>query len=348
VNIIFVDSGASGFHSRYAFDIYSTLKKEYIYTVKQISPKELNYEIINAFKPVILLVVHGSRTPLELVAYARRRGAVTVLWIVEDPYEIDIHRGKMVNSYDFVFTNEKQAVKEYSHPNVFYLPWCCNPGVHKRMTVPGCYESDVCFIGMGFANRIGILNEIAPVLKKYKVKLIGDWRHWGAELHSDLQKFTIPVVDDFREAIKYYNGAKINLNIHRDPENPPSGNSRGICAISPNDRAFALAGCGVFQLVDNTRPDLWEYFNEGTEIVSFTHSEDLTGKIEEYLAKPEQRMAIGQAAQKKAYLHHTFKNRLNQIFRTIWMPGLNFGPPNRAKLVLSPCSRRIYPPVSPG
>lgn len=320
MKILFVNSGAAGFHSRYAFDIYNTLTKDYRYNVKQIAPKELSYSVICTFRPQVLLVVHGTRTPLDLVRFARTQGVITVLWIVEDPYEIDFHRGSMVKAYNYVFTNEKQAVKEYDHPFVTYLPWCCNPRVHKRIKVPECYESDVCFIGMGFANRINILNQIAPVLNKYNVKLIGDWNRWGAKLHPDLEKFTLPVVDDFLEVQRYYNGAKINLNLHRDPENPPAGNSRGVTATSPNDRTFALAGCGVFQLVDNTRPDLWDCFSEGEEIVSFANPEDLARKIEEYLSNPEKREQLGKAAQKKAYLYHTFSNRLDQIFRTIRLP----------------------------
>ena len=317
MRILFVDSGAGGFHSRYAYDIYNTLINSYGSSIKDISPQDLSYQVINFYKPDVLLVVHGSRTPLNLIRYAKSHGSITVLWIVEDPYEIDYHRGAMVNTYDCVFTNERLALKEYSHPRAFYLPWCCNPRIHRRIMVSNHYLSDICFVGMGFVNRVNTLNAIVPTLKKYNVKLIGDWNRWGAELHPDLQRFTIPVVNNFLEVQKYYNGAKINLNIHRDPVNPPAGNSKGIKASSPNDRAFALAGCGVFQLVDNTRPDLWECFEEGKEIVSFSDPADLAAKIEEFIPKQEKREAIGRAAQNKAYQLHTFKHRLDKIFQII-------------------------------
>jgi spore maturation protein CgeB len=292
LKILFVDSGASGFHSRYAFDIYNTIINDNGYNTKQISPQNLNRSIINNFKPNILLVVHGTRTSLDLIHYAKTQGAITVLWIVEDPYEIDYHRGAMVSAYNFVFSNEKQAIREYNHPRAFYLPWCCNPKVHRKIMVSSNYLSDICFVGMGFANRISTLNAITPVLQKYNTKLIGDWSGWGADLNPELRKFTIPVIDNFQEVQKYYNGAKINLNLHRDPVNPPAGNSKGVGASSPNDRTFALAGCGAFQLVDNTRPDLWECFVEGQEMVGFTKSDDLAGKIEEYLPDQERRDAI--------------------------------------------------------
>jgi spore maturation protein CgeB len=294
LKILFVDSGAGGFHSRYAFDIHNTLINDFRYVTKQVAPYNLSHQLIGEFRPDVLMVIHGTRTTLEFVRYAKAHGATTVLWLVEDPYEIDFHRGSMVGAYDYIFTNERQAVKEYNHPRVFYLPWCCNPRVHKRIAVTGNYSSDICFVGMGFANRIRTLNAVAPILKKYKVVLIGQWNRWGEELHPDLRGFIHPVIDNFMEVQKYYNGAKINLNLHRDPVDPPSGNSMGVGATSPNDRAFSLAGCGVF-----SDPD------------------DLGRKIREYLPKQEIREAVGKAAQIKAYLQHTFRHRLSEIFQLI-------------------------------
>jgi spore maturation protein CgeB len=316
LRVLFVDSGALGFHVRYAYDIYTSLRHDFHCVVRQVHPQNLLHETIREYRPDLMLVVHGSRTPVQLIRYAKTLGVTTVLWLVEDPYEIDYHRGSMVNAFDFVFTNERQAVYEYSHPRVTYLSWCCNPRVHKKMNVPNSYHSDLCFVGMGFPNRVQVLNSIASTLKDLNVKLIGEWNRWE-KLHPDLRGFILPVVNDFKEVLKYYNGAKINLNIHRDPFNPPSGNSMGVAATSPNDRAFAIAGCGGFQLVDRFRPDLWDCFEDEKEIVSFSDPDDLARKIEFYLADPELRDQIGNNAQNRAYLDHTYKHRLGEIFQQI-------------------------------
>ncbi|HBT17680.1 MAG TPA: hypothetical protein DEB05_12095 [Firmicutes bacterium] len=312
MRVLFVDSGAMGFHYRYAYDIFITLRK-LGYKVRQISPQRLSSRIIKEFQPDVLLVAHGNRTAPEQVRYARALGVKTVLWLVEDPYEIDLHRGEMVEAYDLVFTNERQAVAEYKRAQVFYLPWCCNPEVHRQLSVGEEYQSDLCFVGMGFPNRLKVINSLAPLLKRLKVKLIGEWNRWG-KLDPVLQQFVLPVVNDFYEVQKYFNGAKINLNIHRDPVNPPSGNSKGVGATSPNDRAFALAGCGAFQIADRTRPDLFECFQTDKEIVFFSNADDLAWKIECFLSKPELLKKIGKAAQKRAYLYHTFQHRLKEVF----------------------------------
>lgn len=313
MKVLFVNSGIPGFPARYAYDIHTCLRQDFHCLVRQTSPQNLSKRLIREFNPDLLLVVHGTYTKPELVRYAGERGVSTVLWLVEDPYEIDYHRGKMVEAYQYIFTTEQRAVREYDHPRVYYLPWCCNPRVHQRVTAPPAYWSDLLFVGMGFPNRLRIINYLAPLLKKMKVVLIGDWESWG-RLHPDLRGKVRPVTGDFWEIRKYYNGARINLNIHRDPVDPPSGNSRGVGAESPNDRTFALAGCAAFQLVDRTRAGLWDCFTDGVEMAGFTDPDDLAEKIQEYLAKPVKRTMIGEAAQQRAYRQHTYRHRLGEIF----------------------------------
>jgi spore maturation protein CgeB len=317
LKILFVDPGFPSYAMRYAYDIFHTLTVDFNYEVQQVSPFQLTPKGIDDFRPDVLLVVHGTNTSLETVRYARRHRISTVLWLVEDPYEIDTHRGQMVAAYDYVFTNETIALKEYAGAQVFHLPWCCNPQVHQRMAVPVNYQSDVCFVGMGFRNRVRILNAIVPFLRQLKVTLIGDWASWGEALHPELKKMVIPVINDFFEVVRHFNGAKINLNIHRDPVDPQGGNRRGVPAVSPNDRTFILAGCGCFQMVDQTRPEVFNCFSKGQEIEAFSDPDDLARQIKYYLDHPESREKIGLQAQKRAYAEHTYQQRLESMFRII-------------------------------
>ena len=322
MRILFVDSGIGGIAERYAYDIYSTLTHDFDCVVRRVHPRQLNRMMLRHFRPDVLLVVHGTLASPEAVRFANGLGATTVLWLVEDPYEIDYHCGAMVQHYQYIFTNERQAVSVYGGSNGFYLPWCCNPRVHRKIVVPPAYRSDLCFVGMGFPNRLEIINALAEELSHLKVWLIGDWGKWGS-LHQVLKRSVIPTITDFWEVQRYYNGAKINLNIHRDPMVPPSGNRNGIPATSPNDRVFSLAGCGAFQLVDDARPDLWESFRAGTEVERFISPEDLWTKICYFLTADEERERIARAAQIRAYKDHTFSQRLAEIFRKINKPLLS-------------------------
>lgn len=319
MRILFIDSGIGGIAERYAYDIHSTLLHGFVCQVQRTHPRQISRERLRSIRPDVVLVVHGTLTPPSIIDYANQLGAVTVLWLVEDPYEIDYHRGQMIAPYQFLFTNERQAVAEYDRPRVFYLPWCCNPRVHRRLTVPVRYQSDICFVGMGFANRLRILNALASELSRLKIVLIGDWEKWG-ELDPRLTRFVLPTLTNAWEVQKYYNGAKINLNIHRDPEDPPSGNRHGVPATSPNDRVFSLAGCGAFQLVDRTRMDINDCFIMGQEMEDFSSPEELWQKIQMYLSENESREQMAKAAQIRAYRDHTFARRLSEVFRIIQRP----------------------------
>ena len=57
----------------------------------------------------------------------------------------------MVSAYQYVFTTEQRAVQG-DHPRVYYLPWCCNPHVHQRVTAPGYWATAVC--GDGFSEPL--------------------------------------------------------------------------------------------------------------------------------------------------------------------------------------------------
>ncbi len=318
MKILFVDSGIGGIAERYAYDIFHTLRSRFVCTVERVNPRAVTPETFRRFRPNVLLVVHGTLMRSSLVRYAGEWGATTVLWLVEDPYEIDFHRGEMTEVYDYVFTNERQAVGEYGRSNVFYLPWCCNPRVHKTLRVGPSYLSDIAFIGMGFPNRLRVVNALAEEFPGAVFRLIGDWASWG-KLHPRLHDAVLPTLSNFWEVQRFYNGAAINLNIHRDPVDPPSGNRRGIGATSPNDRVFALAGCGAFQLVDDTRPDIWDCFAQDREMVAFRSIDDLVEKVRYYLTSPD-RVRVAKAAQIRAYRDHTFARRLEEIFRRIKKP----------------------------
>ena len=79
-----------------------------------------------------------------------------------------------------------------------------------------------------------------------------------------------------------------------------------------NKRTFELGGMGAFQLTDN-RPALNEYFEVGKEVVTFDGRADLKEKVQYYLARPDERQRIAQAAAERAHRDHTFEKRLEVL-----------------------------------
>jgi spore maturation protein CgeB len=105
-----------------------------------------------------------------------------------------------------------------------------------------------------------------------------------------------------QEQVKALCAAKIGLNFHVDHQ---AGElDRGL-----NLRAFELAACGVFQLLQRV-PGVGEFFEEGKEIVCFDTKEEMLDKIRYYLAHESERQQIAEAARKRVLREHTWGQRI--------------------------------------
>lgn len=300
--------------------VAQSLELDFGCSVTRVLPWQLNTGLFSQRRWRLMLVLHGAAVDLSLVDWVRKSlGIRTAVWVTEDPYEIDLH-ASWPDVYDHVFTNDSATLGVYGRPNVTFLPWCTNPRVFRPMEVAEKYRSDVCVVGQGFPNRMDLLNALAPILSGLRARLVGDWTGWGDRLSPALKGCVVPGAWTPREAAMYFNGARINLNIHRDPSPgamPNNLNAAGVGARSPNARAFDIAGCGAFQLVDATRPDIGQFFELGREIVLFSDPADLAGKILHYLHHGEERSAIARAGMVRVARQHTYRDRIRVILSTL-------------------------------
>lgn len=317
MRLLFINSGLKGIPEGYTRSIMNVLNNWPSMEVIEVWPQELSVNTIKSYHPNLIMVFHGNLTPLDIIQYAYTRDILTLIWIVEDPYELDVHTSEWINSYDYVFTTEIEALAYYNSDNVFYLPWGTNAEIYHPCSVPIKYRSDLCFVGMGFKNRAEILNIIAEEIKGLDVKLIGNWEKWGGELKPCLKACILPVHKRAEEVARFYAGAKINLNIHRDPVDDINVNTSGIGASSLNNRTFDIAAAGGFQIIDDKRSQLSKFYSLGKEIVVFRDPYDLANKIKYYLKDNTIRKEIAANAFFKTVNYHTFKNRITRMFNII-------------------------------
>ena len=289
---------------------------------------DLPLEVLE-FEPDLVLHIVDRLTKRVLEAL-RKLKVKTAIWFLDDPQEIDF-TSKKGTLYDYVFTVESACVdayKEAGSRNAFFLPLGCDPSIDKKMKVEEKYQSDICFVGVAFPDRVAFFDSLADFLKDHKVKIVGggpsvgsaeDPWLWKRKLKrlDVLEKFVVDEIVMPQEAAKYYNGARICLNIHRSSVDMrfEKGNKKGIQPRGVSGRTFEIAGCGAFQLIDNLRSDVSEHFDVGKEIVTFSDTEDFKKKVEYYLAHDKERNAIAQASQKKAYARHTYKRRLESLLK---------------------------------
>ena len=268
-------------------------------------------------KPDLFLAIHGARLPSHVVDAVRTLGVPSAVWLLDDPHELDLS-SRYARHYDWVFTDERMAVDAHkaagSH-RTFHLPLGCDSAAQHPRVVEEKYRSDVCLVGSGFAERINLLLPLQEELSEFKIKLVGHWS--GIPEGSLLKKF---VVDGFvspEETARYYAGAKIVINPHRDGAGLSlASNINGVRAVSPNPRLFEAAACGTFVLTDDKRTDAGEYFRVGEEIDTFCDGNDLIRKIRYWLGREEARAAGAAAASQRARHEHSLEKRMAALLET--------------------------------
>lgn len=278
-------------------------------------------EAAAALRPDAVVVLNGLHVfpanHLQQVAAIRSLGIPTAIWFVDDPYCTD-DTVAIAPHYDIVFTAERTCVSLYQSigcPHVHHLPVAVHPLLYQPMPVPEKYRTDVCFIGNAFLNRVQIIDAIAPVLKGKRVYIGGlSWRRLAR--FEQLRPFIHEGWTEVPETIKYYNGAKIVINLHRTPEaHKDNRNSRNWPAESVNPRTFEMAACGAFQLTDR-RAELPVHFRTddpgeaSPEIATFYTPEELAFKIEYYLRHGEERNRIAVRGFRRTLRDHTFARRI--------------------------------------
>jgi spore maturation protein CgeB len=269
-------------------------------------------------RPDLMLVMNGLHVfppdHAEQAERVRALGIRTAIWFVDDPYCTDMST-LLAPHYDYVFTHELGCVSLYRDcgcPASHYLPLAVNPEMYRPMQVSSAYVTDVCFIGNGFPNRIELFDRLAPFLAGKRVLLAGAL--WERLRRYDLLRQGVkPGWTPIEETVKYYNGAKIVINIHRPTvDSVYNHNSRQLPAYSINPRTYEIAACGALQMTD-IRHDLYRYYNAGQDLETFASPEELIEKIRYYLEHEEQRRTIAVNGLHRSLQNHTYAARLTEM-----------------------------------
>lgn len=230
---------------------------------------------------------------------------------------------------DYYFSNERSIGLSKEFNNTYYSPTagdsrCC--GKIPRDQLEDKYISDVLFLGAMYPNRVKILEKAIPFIKENNInlKLCGHMMYmpkdtplWEYVDRSETIKH--------EDTVKYYNGAKIVLNMFRDIEwNPRTNdehnphNKNGYKAESMNPRCYEVPLCQTLLMTDDSRKEVRDVFRDD-EVATFKDGEDLAQALEYYLTGPgkdlREKMAL--KAFLKVSTQHTYTHRLKKILATI-------------------------------
>lgn len=242
----------------------------------------------------VVLIISGMGYHPDSLVLLKRAGFKVALLCTESPYN-DEEQGYLAQFVDLITVNDRATLDRLRHPNLHYLPHAYDPDVHRPLCVGQEYQSDAFFVGTGFAERQAVLESCDWT--GIDLRLYGYWLALSA--HSPLVPHLVRKTLPNEEAVKFYCGAKVGLNLHRDG-----------AGWSANPRVFELAACGVHQLVDDRRPEVRELF--GDAVCTFSGAWDFEDRLRACLADPEHRRRKAQEALERVQ-GHTFEARAREL-----------------------------------
>jgi spore maturation protein CgeB len=253
----------------------------------------------------IALVVTGITLHKTYYECMKRLGVPIAVALTESPYSNDWQKA-FVDAVkpDVVFVNDKASTELLGGT---YLPHSYNPSVHHQMTVGDEYKSDVCFVGTLYPER----RELLSGVNWEGIKFVG----LGGEMEMHNGQVTMATKGRIsnEEAVRYYNGAKIVLNLQRTVKGAYEKDLEHIGvdeAYSIGPRAYEVAACGAFQIAQDGRPEYAQVF--GDSVPMFRTSAELEGLARRFLSADEERLRLT-AKQSLAVQGCSFEARARQI-----------------------------------
>lgn len=316
LRILYVPQGFEAIDSGIIDSLRACVKELHI-----ASPEELAQQAIS-LRPDLVLVLNGLHTfpedHLQQIDAIRLLGIRTAVWYVDDPYMTETTAKNAIH-YDIVLTHELSTValyKELGCQIVHYCPLAVNENLFRPLKTTVEYGSDICFIGQGFWNRIEMFDAIADTLLGKRTIIIGQlWER--LQQYSKLKPFINMGWITSDECIKYYNAAKIVINMHRTTETGADNfNTLNYPGYSINPRTFEIAACGAFQLTD-VREDLANHYRPGYDIETYGDANDLSAKLTYYLSHEEERRNVALRGYYRTLRDHKFTIRMTQLLQMI-------------------------------
>ncbi len=261
---------------------------------------------LKEFKPALVLSCHDFLTPAQLQWLKLNFNCKTALWF---PDAIS-NFGKAMfldAAYDALFFKEPFVVdvlKRELKKNVFYLPECCNPVYHNKVSIAQAdvekYGCDITTAGNMHTARAAFFK----LLEGYNVKI------WGnpAPAWMDTKGIESMIQNHFvsnNEKSKAFACSKIVINTMHPTE---------IEAV--NVRLFEIAATGSFQIC-NYRKSLEDLYTIGEDIVVFKTIDELKELISFYINREELRNEISERAYQKTMAFHTYRHRLEKMLNQL-------------------------------
>lgn len=260
-----------------------------------------------AEKVDLFFAVHGAHVPQQVIKEYRDQGAMTGVYLLDEPYEVD-RTVQWARHYNYIFTVDRITLPVHQkYTNAAFLPLGFSDAIFG---VEGPkIQSEILVLGSAYKAREMYLAALRDNFGSQVTWVGPGWKSFSAAgVHHE--NYVNPA-----DCAQLYRGAKLVINIHRDSTWSHFGelNKSDLTATHLNPRFWEGSACGSLQLV-SYRSDLEVY---APDAASFDTKDVFLELIEKYLYDDERREHKARAVT-KAIESHTYQNRAVQIIDTIF------------------------------
>ena len=257
----------------------------------------------------------------ELLAYCRSNGIPTIFWNKEDPPHFDDFLGA-AKEFDFVFTSDADCVPRYQealgHDRIYVLPFAAQPRVHNPSREREWPKYPLCFAGSWVPQRYPARSErlhhlLDPSLTRglhiFDRNLTR--AEYGLE-HSfpDRYKEAVRGTLSYEAMLTAYRCYDVMLNVNSISESPTMFARRVFESLACGTPVISSESVGMSRMLGKH--------------VRVTHSEqETTSHLHELLGDEEARIREGHLAYRHVHENHTYRHRLNEVFRRVGLEPLN-------------------------
>ncbi len=267
----------------------------------------------------------------DLLEYCRSNGIPTIFWNKEDPPHFDDFLGA-AREFDFVFTSDADCVPRYrkalGHDRIYVLPFAAQPRLHNPSRERAWPKYPLCFAGSWVPQRypersarLGhLLNPAVPhglhIFDRNLTRPEYGLEHSFPDRYRDAVKGTLSY-DAMLTAYRCYD---VMLNVNSISESPTMFARRVFESLACATPVISSESVGMSRML-------------GEHVRVARSKEETTSHLQELLGDEDARIREGHLAYRYVHENHTYRHRINEVFRRVGLEPLNDDQPSVSVLM---------------
>ena len=256
----------------------------------------------------------------ELVQYCRAKGIPTVFWNKEDPPHFDDFIGA-AKEFGFVFTSDADCIPLYretlGHDRVYVLPFAAQPRLHNPSQEEGWPNYPVCFPGSWLQHRYperaeALQNLLDPALplglhifdRNLTRRDLGPYYRFPAQ-YKEAIKGNLT----YQEMLTAYRCYDVLLNVNTVSDSPTMFSRRVFESLACGTPVISSESVGMSRIL-------------GEHVRVARSKEDTIDHLLELMGDEEARVREGHLAYRYVHENHTYRHRMDEVFRKIGLETL--------------------------